>query len=289
VVTQHRFVMAIAVVLASAAVAFDATMPIRPVHKTEIQMAVPPAVAARLTGGYRNMMAVISWIRLISYYGGTDANKRDYHYIAKDLETIVAMNPRFKQAYYMAGIAMPWATNSTILARKLLPRAMRIFPDEWRWPYYLGFDIYFFDHDKVEAARYLTMAATKKEVPPIVAPMLASLALRMQAAGHDLDTALAVINQLMRRKQDASLLQTLDRQRKAILTEKVLRHFDGILAELPPASAGENRLQRLRQYHIPIPAKLPDGGHMIVNARGQLVSSVSGRRYQVFRKERRHQ
>lgn len=287
-VNQHRSMLAIVVILASVTVALNARIPIRLGHKAEIEMAIPPSVAARLAGGYRNMVAVFSWIRLISYYGGTKQRERDYIYIAKDLETIVAMNPRAEQAYYMAGVAMPWATHSTILARKLLPRAMQVFPNDWQWPYYLGFDIYFFDHDKAEAARYLTMAASKKGVPPILAPFLASLAIRMQASGHDLDTALAVIDQLMRRKQDASMLKTLETQRDALLTEKVLRHFDAILTKLPPASVGENRLQHLKQYHIPIPSKLPDGGQMTVNARGQLVSSVSGRRYQVYHKRRRH-
>jgi hypothetical protein len=286
VVTQHRSILAVAVVFAAIAVVFDATMPIRLVHKSEIQMAVPPAVAARLTGGYRNMMSVFSWIRLISYYGGTDPDKRNYHYIAKDLETIVAMNPHARQAYYMGGVAMPWSTKSTVLARKLLTQAMRVFPDDWQWPYFLGFDLYWFDHDKAAAAHYLTLAAAKEGAPPIVT----SLALRMQVTGHDLDTALAVIDQLMRRKQDASMLKTLEAQRKDILTEKVLRHFDAVLTTLPPAPTGENRLQHLRQYHVPIPAKLPDGGHMMVNARGQLVSSASGRRYQVFtHAERRRQ
>lgn len=258
------------------AVGLDARLPQRPGMQSGATLALAPAIAARLTGGYRNMVAAISWMRLLDYYGGTGHARRDYAYIAKDLETIVAMNPRFKPAYYMGGVAVPWATGNTRLSRRLLTRAMRQFPEDWQWPYYMGFNCYWFDHDRITAARYLTQAAQKPGAPPIVA----ALALRMQVAGHDLDTALAVIDQLLGRKQDAAMRATLMAQRKAILTEKVLRRLDAALARLPAGGGGP--LTRLVRHHVPIPTRLPDGGHVTVDAKGQLVSSASGKRYRLY-------
>ena len=258
------------------AIGLDARLPAQPTARSGVTLALPPAIAARLTAGYRNMVAVVSWVRLLDYYGGTAPARRDYAYIARDLETIVAMNPRAEAAYYMGGVAVPWATGNTRLSRRLLTQAMRVFPDDWQWPYYMGFNCYWFDHDRITAARYLTRAAQIPGAPPIVT----SLALRMQVAGHDLETALAVIDQLLHRKQDAAMRTTLEAQRKAILTEEVLRHLDAALARLP--AGGEGPLTRLARYHIPIPARLPDGGHVAVNAQGQLVSSASGKRYRLF-------
>lgn len=261
---------------AIAAVGLNARLPVLPTARSEATLALPPAIAARLTAGYRNMVAVISWVRLLDYYGGTESARRNYAFIARDLETIVAMNPRFESAYYMGGVAVPWATGNTHLSRRLLARAMRVFPDDWQWPYYMGFNCYWFDHDRAQAARYLTRAAQIPGAPPIVA----SLALRMQVTGHNLDTALAVIDQLLHRKQDAAMRATLETQRKAILTEQVLRRLDAVLARLP--ADGQGPLARLARYHVPVPARLPDGGHVTVNTQGRLVSSASGKRYQLY-------
>jgi Flp pilus assembly protein TadD len=259
------------------AIGLDARLPLpAPGRSGGATLALSPAIAARLTAGYRNMVAAISWMRLLDYYGGTHPAHRDYAYIAKDLETLVAMNPRLASAYYMGGVAVPWATGNTRLSRRLLTRAMRVFPDDWQWPYYMGFNSYWFDHDRITAARYLTQAARIPGAPPIVA----ALALRMQVAGHDLDAALAVIDQLLGRKQDAAMRATLETQRQAILTEQVLRHLDAQLARLPAGGGGP--LARLGRYHVPVPPRLPDGGHVIVNAQGRLVSSASGKRYQLF-------
>ena len=263
-------------VAASMAIGLNARLPAHSAVRSGVTLALPPAIAARLTAGYRNMVAVISWVRLLDYYGGTAPAQRNNAYVARDLETIVAMNPHAEAAYYMGGVAVPWATGNTRLSRRLLTQAMRVFPDDWQWPYYMGFNCYWFDHDRIAAARYLTRAAQIPGAPSIVT----SLALRMQVAGHDLETALVVIDQLLHRKQDAAMRTTLMAQRKAILTEEVLRHLDAELARLP--AGGEGPLARLTRYHIPIPARLPDGGHVTVNAQGQLVSSASGKRYRLF-------
>ncbi|MDX8392349.1 MAG: hypothetical protein R8K53_07270 [Mariprofundaceae bacterium] len=230
-----------------------------------------------LSFGYRNMWADVLWIRAISWFGGHQANA-DYTYLSKLLNAIVHLNPRAEHAYYMAGAILPWNTNSTRFSRPLLEKAMRNLPNAWRWPYTRGFNAYWFDHDTIEAARLLKKAAFLPAAPPLVM----RLALRMQASAGQLDTALMFLQQMMREKQDAHIHNQLLVLSRHIETEQVLRRIDAQLASLGQHFHDMRDLMQLRQAGVNIPLQLPDGGKIVMQQNGEIVSSILGKRFKVF-------
>jgi len=232
--------------------------------------------------GYRNLWAEILWIRTLSWFGG-HVRDADYDYLGELLQAIVRLNPRAEQAYYMAGAVLPWNTGSTRLSRPLLEQAMQHFPDDWRWPYYRGFNAYWFDHDNNEAGRLLARAASLPGSPPQVA----NLALRMQATAGQLNTALLFVQQLLQEKQDSHIRGHLEHLRAVIQTEQILRGLDARLAALPRRYNDARDLQRLREAGLRLPAVLPDGGHIEILPDGEPVSSASGKRFRVFVSPRR--
>lgn len=232
--------------------------------------------------GYRNLLAETLWIRTLSWFGA-HVRDADYAYLGDLLRSITQLNPRAEHAYYMAGAVLPWNTGSTQSSRPLLEKAMQTFPEDWRWPYYRGFNAYWFDHDPAEAGRLLARAAAKPGAPPLVM----GLALRMQSTAGELDTALLFVQQLLQEKQDDHIRRQLQQLRAAIETEQVLRALDARLASLAQRFHDARDLVQLRQAGISIPAKLPDGGRIAVSDDGELVSSASGKRFRVFVPERR--
>jgi len=227
--------------------------------------------------GYRNLLAEVLWIRTLSWFGA-HVRDADYTYLGELLAAITQLNPRAEHAYYMAGAVLPWNTGNTYLSRPLLEKAMQAFPDDWRWPYYRGFNAYWFDHDKPEAARLLTQAAGLSGAPPQVM----SLALRMQASAGELQTALLFVEQLLQENQDNNIRSQLEHLRANIRTEQVLRALDVRLARLPQRFHDARDLQLLREAGLSLPATLPDGGHIVVSESGEAVSSASGKRFRVF-------
>lgn len=254
----------------------------RPAEDTQ-RMHLPEGVwldAAAL--GYNNLLAEALWIRTLSWFGG-HVHDADYSYLGSLLAAITQLNPRARHAYYMAGAVLPWNTGNTEISRPLLEKAMQTFPDDWHWPYYRGFNTYWFEHDHAQAGRLLSRAAALPGAPPLVM----RLALRMQASAGELDTALLFVQQLMREKQDGHIRVQLRQLAASLRTEQVLRALDARLASLPRRFHDARDLQQLRDAGVVLPQVLPDGGHIIVSDKGELVSSASGKRFRVFVSPRR--
>jgi tetratricopeptide (TPR) repeat protein len=249
----------------------------------ELQMQLPsPQLLEKLSLGYQNFLANILWIKTIAYYGGA-IEKADYNYMQRLLSAIIQLNPNAEHAYYMAATAIPWNTNSTQLSKPIVERAIRQFPHDWRWPYYRGFNAYWFDHDYKEAGRLFSQAALIDNTPQIVT----NLALRMQAESGQLDTALSFLQHLIEDERDSNLNKQLLKQRNILLTEKILRRIDDWLATLQHRFNDVRDLQQLRQNGYTIPLKLADGGKIIVNDDGAIVSSDSNKRFKVFASPKR--
>ena len=244
----------------------------------ELHIQLPsPQLLEKLSLGYQNFLANILWIETIAYYGGA-IEKADYNYMQRLLSAIIQLNPNAEHAYYLAATAIPWNTNSTQLSKPIVERAIRQFPDDWRWPYYRGFNAYWFDHDYKEAGRLFSQAALIDAAPQIVP----DLALRMQAESGQLDTALSFLQHLIQDKRDSNLSKQLLKQRNILLTEQTLRHIDNWLLTLQHRFNDMRDLQQLRQNGYTIPIKLADEGEIIVNGDGTIVSSVSNKRFKVF-------
>ncbi|MDQ6966487.1 MAG: hypothetical protein Q9M23_06155, partial [Mariprofundaceae bacterium] len=227
--------------------------------------------------GYRNLFAEVLWIRTLSWFGG-HVSDADYSYLGSLLQAVTQLNPRAEHAYYMAGAVLPWNTGNTQLSAPLLEKAMQAFPEDWRWPYYRGFNAYWFNHDHALAGRLLTQAASLSGAPPLVM----SLSLRMQVTAGELDTALLFVQQLLQEKQDNHIRGQLEHLHASIETEKVMRALDAQLASLAQRFHDARDLMQLREAGIRFPAKLPDGGHIIVLQNGEPASSASGKRFRVF-------
>jgi hypothetical protein len=229
--------------------------------------------------GYSNSYASLLWIKTIAYYGA-HLDKSNLLYVSHLLESITTLNSYAEHAYYMAAAAIPWDRQNTTLTRSLVIKAMVYFPKDWRWPYYRGFNAYWFDHDQKTAAHYLTRAATL----PGAHPMISGLAARMQAEAGSLDDALFFLESLLRNKQDQAIRYQLERQVKLINTEKILRKFEKTISHLPKESRNMRDLSKLGFF---IPRTLPDGGHIVFDDNGTPVSSKSGKRFKIFVPEKK--
>jgi len=236
-----------------------------------------PEILYKATLGYQYFWANILWMQTIVYFG-KKLDKADFPYLSRLLDSVTTLNPKAEHAYYLAAAAIPWSTNSTELSKPLLERAMRSLPQDWRWPYYRGFNAYWFDHDLATAGKLLRKAS---ELPD-VHPAIISIALRIQSTSGDIDTALTFLKQLIAEKQDSHIRNKLLAQYNALLTEKTLRLTEKWLEQHAMDIHNRADLKRAIDMGAPIPNQLPDGGHVTINSSGKIVSSVAGKRFEVF-------
>lgn len=239
---------------------------------------LPQAQALKAVSfGYQNLWSTLLWMKTLSYYGGHLASS-DFGYLAQLLDRVIQLNPRAEHAYVMAAVILPWHTGKISAASALLRRAMETMPDRWEWPYYQGFNYYWFAGDTRRATMLLERSARLPGAPPLIA----SLALRMRSQASGLDAALIYIDQLLQARQDAHMKTMLLEQRLRILTEKVLRQIEDQLAELPERHYNSHDLAELRHRGVKWPDELPDGGHVAVGSDGQVFSTAHPQRYHLY-------
>ena len=239
--------------------------------------ALSPGVLEALPDGYAHLVAAVRWMEVLDRVGGwfLGEGKPDYAWLARELDLITRWNPHAEHAYFMAAVMIPWGTGKTELSRPLLLRAMGVMPEDWRWPFYRGFNAYWFERDRERAARLLALAATKPGAPPLVM----RLAARMQASAGALDAAQSFLEELLHTTRDRKLRTEIRRQLLAVRTERILRRLDRAIAHIPPEKRSRALLARLGL--LP-PEPLPDGGIVVFDKRGEPVSSKLGKRFRIF-------
>lgn len=99
-----------------------------------------PEAAPFATLGYREVAADLLWIRALAYFGGGEATSPGVRHL---IAAIVALDPRFEEAYVWSSLAMQsitmQLTNDDLLAvLAILDGGMRQFPDNYRLPMRAG-------------------------------------------------------------------------------------------------------------------------------------------------------
>jgi hypothetical protein len=122
--------------LVGARLARQAAADLAPKEQTEAPYAPSPEAAPFVWLGHRELAADVSWVRLLSYFGGETSSANG---IADVVEAIVALDPRFRRAYEYGARAITMASegvDNAALERALavLDRGMHEFSDDWRMP-----------------------------------------------------------------------------------------------------------------------------------------------------------
>lgn len=131
-------------------------------------LSVPPAGTARAVGaGFDNVMADGLYLQFIYYFGRHMKRDTGFFNLNPVLGLITDLDPKFEDAYIMGAMAL--SDNGQVKeAEALLAKGVRANPDDWRFAYDAGMNLFLFG-DKPEqylkAAEYFKKAASFKEAP----------------------------------------------------------------------------------------------------------------------------
>ena len=232
-----------------------------------------PVVAPAHSMPHAHALADLLWMRTLAYFGGHFTGDRDFRHLARMLDVVTRLHPRFRPAYSMAASVLPWMAGAVRDSRLLLIRAMVHLPEEGRWAYELGLNFYLFNNDRGKAAHYLRRAVERG----FVNPLSASLATSMQAAAGGLGMARLMLLQAMKRTSDARMRSFLREQLRRVDTEAILRRLESELGRLRKRRRIQS-LAAMRRLGLRWPQTLPDGGRLVMDRSGTLHSSASPRR-----------
>jgi len=153
-----------------------------------------------------------------TYLGGKIVNKEmmdisqaNFFYNAADI--ITSLDPWFWDAYLMSCMLLAWDFNRVDLANKLLKKATIYRTWDFKPPYYLGFNHYYFLKDNATASTYLMEAAKRGGGPSFLTP----LATRLSVYQNRLIPAILLLEEQLKTTRDPLMVKHLQTRLKVII------------------------------------------------------------------------
>jgi hypothetical protein len=159
--------------------------------KVEEYVVLPsPETAPAASLGYRQLMADITWARLLVYYGSAHIGKSDFRYMQQFADNIIALDPQFKRVYRWAAYSMThqqgYATQQEFHdSIKYLELGIKAFPDNYEMYWLAGMrywlDLQADDDPEQErawrerGAELIEIAMRKPDAPDTLATLAATI------------------------------------------------------------------------------------------------------------------
>jgi hypothetical protein len=255
------------------------------------ELFVPRPEHARLASlGFAPVLADLYWVQALQIVGGeTGRTERHAPLIARLIELVTSLDPWVDHPYRFAALWLTESPRSVERANALLEKAIAYHPLDWRNPYHLGFNRFFYLEDPLGAALAFERAAGLAGSPA----HLGALVARLRADAGGIEVAEAFLIELVRSTEDgyarAAYLKALDE----IETERRARSLDRArLAFWRRRGRDIETVEELLSGPRPILAQLPPAHPVFPGFRwqldpqsGEIVSSFYGSRYQLHLQE----
>lgn len=190
-----------------------------------------------LSLGYREFAADLVWLRTIAYFGEHLHTDRKYRWLDHYLETVLHLDPRFREAYRYAGTVTMYnlrrITREAVLAsNRYLEKGYRQFPTYWELPFMLCanylFELPRFAHDAAERRRLQEIGAeycreasllpgAMQYLPSMAGGVLSRLGKRQLAERH--------FRELILRTEDPKVRKQLEERYAALVSEQAARQI----------------------------------------------------------------
>lgn len=118
-----------------------------------------------LTLGYGDIVADILWIRTTLYFGTHVLTDREYKWLYRFLESITDLDPYFHFPYIFGGIVLSEELGQPKLAIDLLYKGYMYIDNDWRIPFFIGYNYFLYLNNKKMAARFIKIASEYKNSP----------------------------------------------------------------------------------------------------------------------------
>jgi len=154
-----------------------------------------PAPLLRIAAGeFKGMAANYILLQAGAFLGSNQKlSERDYKNLALIFEQSITLDPYFQQTYFYAQAYLPWEAKMPEKAISLLEISSRHRHWDWRPPYYIGFNQYFFLKD-FEKASMSFMDAGRIEGAPVLLPLLGA---RFAAKSGRSETAIGLLDSML--------------------------------------------------------------------------------------------
>ncbi len=190
--------------------------------------------------GEATAWADLMWLRGVQYYGHRRQVDNVFTHMAHVFDIITSLDPAFRSAYVFGGTSLCQEGKQFAAGVRLLEKGMRANPDEWIYPFQLGFVHYVGKKNLTRATFDFAQAARQPEAPDYCERFAAWSG---QKAGYD-----AVAFELWRH-----VAETTD---NAVMRDKAIEY----LRRLVKGTAQQKNLEAWAKDLPPLVGGIPGAG-----------------------------
>lgn len=138
---------------------------------------LPEAAADLFSLEFKNLASDLSFFDAITFVGEKDVKRRkprewEWFYLTVNVSS--HLNPYNVDPYYLGETMLTWEAGMYDRANHLLERSLTYREKEWVFPFFIGFNYFYFLKDSNRGAEYVDMAVKKPGAPKTVLTTLAS-------------------------------------------------------------------------------------------------------------------
>ncbi len=219
--------------------------------RSEVQAGyiIPSQFSRILALGNKGILADFLFLKTATFIGGRGGagqplSEEDWHYVIRSLDVITDLDPYFSDPYTLAAGLLSWDAGKPEEANRLLKKGFHYRTFDWRLPFFIGFNYFYFLRDYETAADYI-MTASQLPNSPAYLPTLGA---RLAYYGGKSKTALLFLQEMIADTDDALLRRRLELRllalERAVIIEEALEHF------------------KLRENRLPAPSELVELGYL---------------------------
>jgi len=232
--------------------------------------------------GYRHIAADLIWLKAVQYFGDMKQTAGGFRWAYHATDVVTDLDPEFVMAYQAGGTILGVWSGLMDESIALLKKGMRHNPNDWRFPFLIGYDYFYELCDPANGAKYFQVASTLPGAPTY----LARLAARLSVEAGDPEAAMEFLARFSGQVADQRLKDALNLRMKEVVVERdvrqledAARQFQTRLGRLPL------RIEELVEHKIihALPVE-PFGGHYVILPTGAVVSTELKERLRSYRK-----
>jgi len=128
-----------------------------------------------MTLGYRDVMADFLWMKTSIYFGSHFQTDKNYTWIYRLINSITDLDPSFDIPYVFGGIILANEVGNVEQSSDILFKGWKNIPNKWQFPFYIGFNNFFYDKNYKNAAKMIKAASELKGSPEYLKAMYIEL------------------------------------------------------------------------------------------------------------------
>jgi hypothetical protein len=241
-------------------------------QETKADFVLPSRFSRVLAFGYKGLLSDFQFLKLTTFLGETilhqkGMKKEDWRYFKSSVESITDLDPYFLDPYFLAEGFLTWEAGQFEDANRLLEKGVQHRVWDWRLPYFVGFNYFYFLHDYGKGAEYVMRASRVPGAPEY----LPTLGARLAYYGGKTKTGILFLKGMLANISNPAVRKNLQLRllalERAALIEEAVQKFEKERGRRPQAN------ELVSMGYLEVLPEDPYGGRWVIMKNGRVFST----------------